>query len=753
MRRLRPLFLIAIVAIGAYLAHVYRQQIEAQRRQAPPPPRALPQQVNATASDWHWEKSSGQGPMVSVRAKNFRQIKEPNHFELEQIELKIYRRDGRTYDRVTSDRAVFDLAEAYLYAEGEANITMGVPDGEEPKPGRLIHIQSTGVRFDSKTGKAETEREATFAFDRGEGRALGAKYDPAAKELHLRSQVQLIWKDQGKNSRPMKVEAGEAIYKESESKVFLSPWAKLSRGNTHVDGNGAVVTLDEHGIRLVETTGAKGTDQYPGRSLEYSADQLTLSLSEKSEIEKIKGHKHARLTAVSEHGMTSAGADAVELEFEASGGESVLKRALASGTTVVESRPSARPGRLQPETRILRSEVVEIRMREGGHEVQTIDTHAPGVLEFLPNRPGQRRRRVDGDRFHLAYGPENQLESFHAIRASTRTENEPRQGKPSPPSLTSSQELMAWFSAKTAEMARLEQWGDFRYEEGDRKARGQRAILENEVRRMTLVNGARVWDAQGATSADRIVMDQKTEDFVAEGSVTSSRLPDRKGSGTAMLSNDEPLQAKAARMSSFDRQSRILYEGNAVLWQGGSRLEAGRIEIDRKNSTLKAGGKVLSQLLDQQKEKQPKAKAAPVFTLIQAPSMVYSDKDRVAHYTGGVSLRRAEMDVKAQEIKAYLKEQNKEKQSDGESSLDHATAHGGVVILETAQGRVRRGVSGYAEYYVNEQKVVLEQGDPVFEDSLKGTTRGQRLIYYANEDRLLVNGVPAQPAMSKIRRK
>jgi hypothetical protein len=39
------------------------------------------------------------------------------------------------------------------------------------------------------------------------------------------------------------------------------------------------------------------------------------------------------------------------------------------------------------------------------------------------------------------------------------------------------------------------------------------------------------------------------------------------------------------------------------------------------------------------------------------------------------------------------------------------------------------------------------------QDSLRGVTRGKQLIYFADDDRLLVNGVPAQPAVSKIRRK
>lgn len=305
-------------------------------------------------------------------------------------------------------------------------------------------------------------------------------------------------------------------------------------------------------------------------------------------------------------------------------------------------------------------------------------------------------------------------------------------------------------------MTRLEQSGDFRYEEAERKARSERALLDQTSNRITLIQDARVWDASGATSADQIVLDQKSEDFTAEGHVNSSRLPDRKGSGSAMLSGDEPTQARAMRMTTRDQQSLVIYDGNAVLWQGANRLRADHIEIERKNGLLRAHGHVASQLIDRPDEAQaakPK-NAAPVFTLITAPSMTYSDKDRVAHYTGGVFLRRAGLDVRSRELRAYLKDESKRKGGkESGSSVEKAAADGGVVIVQTAPDRTRRGVSEHADYYVDEQKIILEQGSPELRDSLRGVTKGKQLTYFAGDDRLLVNGVTAQPAVSRIRRK
>ena len=82
-------------------------------------------------------------------------------------------------------------------------------------------------------------------------------------------------------------------------------------------------------------------------------------------------------------------------------------------------------------------------------------------------------------------------------------------------------------------------------------------------------------------------------------------MPDKKkddSSGGGMLSEDEPLHARAKKMISKDNNLHIRYEGDAVLWQGADRLEAETVEIDRDNNLLKAHGHVLSQLLDKMKD-------------------------------------------------------------------------------------------------------------------------------------------------------
>ncbi len=109
------------------------------------------------------------------------------------------------------------------------------------------------------------------------------------------------------------------------------------------------------------------------------------------------------------------------------------------------------------------------------------------------------------------------------------------------------------FQPNSSQLAKLEQWNDFRYEEGDRRAKADRAVLDQASNRIDLTGAARVWDPTGSADADKIVLDQKTGDVSAEGKVSSTRMPDKSKKSSdngGMLDDDEPLHARAAKMRS-----------------------------------------------------------------------------------------------------------------------------------------------------------------------------------------------------------
>ena len=88
-----------------------------------------------------------------------------------------------------------------------------------------------------------------------------------------------------------------------------------------------------------------------------------------------------------------------------------------------------------------------------------------------------------------------------------------------------------------------------------------------------------------------------------------------------------------------------------------------------------------------------------------------------------------------------------------DSRLEKALADGAVEMVETAKDRTRTGTAAHSEYYTAVQKVVLRGGRPKLVDvkgASRDVTQGDELTYFANDDRLLVNGSPNQPAASQL---
>jgi lipopolysaccharide export system protein LptA len=751
MRRLRRLLLVAISVVLAVVAVTYSWRKAALDRLAPVASPPLPLHIQAEGRDWVYTHHEGDRPRVEVRAARMRQIDRPAELELEGVELRLFDQDGLKYDHVKSAFARFDTRNGDLYSDAEVEITLGVPLGGPP-PDDPVIIRASGVHFDTSTGKAVTDRPAWFRHGRAEGKSVGASYDPAWSDLRMHAQVELRWLPARPDGKPMTIEAGQLVYKQDQAKVYLSPWSRLKRGNLTLEAAESVVTLERDTIQRVDAQRARGRDRYPRRTIEFAADKLAIEFGEGAVVQKIVGEQNAQLVAVSEADQTSVASDQIFLDFRPAGGDSVLESALAMGGSRLESQPRARPGSLPPETRLLRAEVIKTLMRPEGDEIETIETHTPGTVEFIPNRPEQRRRRIDGERLWIHFGPDNRIRAFRAIQVATRSEPAAAEQRKSSPSLTWSQDLLAQFDPASGKLLQLEQWGEFRYQEGSRRAVADKGTLDEARDTLALSGKARVWDETGSTAADELILARASGDLTAAGNVRTTRLDDKKAASD-LLASGEPVHATARRMVAANRRTNIVYEGDAVLWQGANRLRAERIEIDRNLRRLSAAGNVTSQLLEKANSGAAGDGEAPKYLLVQAAEMVYVEPASEAHYRENVRLRRGALEVAAHELRAHFSKSGEAQSGDdSEMALEWAAADGQVTIIERQGEHTRVGSGEHAEYYAREEKIVLNGGRPKLVDSIRGTTEGRRLTYFARNDRLLVEGAEAQPAVTRLRR-
>jgi len=756
MRSVRWLLLVAIAVIAVAVFGIYRTQrarAKASERAVPP---AVPLGTSANALDWEWGESTPDGkPSIEVHAKRQTVSQDANKIQLQEVELQIFQKDGKKYDRVRCPEAEMTVSDKKLYAPGEAEITLDVPvKGDPPHP--LTSIKAAGINFDSVSGHAVTDKHVSFHFDGGEGTSEGASYDPDSRTLHLDRSVVVNMRGKDPQSAPMKVEAGELTYSEKEGVIHLGPWSRLTRDDTVINAGASVVKLLDKKIDTVDAVDAKGTDKRSGRDLEYSAANIHVKYTPDHLMEKLNGAGNARLVSHGKGSDTTMLGDTVDLFFNTQTGESELASAVAHGHGAIESKPAPDPKGATPDTKVMKSDILNLFMKPGGKDLSRVTTNTAGTLEFLPNQAARHRRLLKADQMDVAYGDKNEVQSFHAVNAATETypseEERKRKKTGLETAYTSSKVIDASFDER-GEIKTMKQTDNFRYSEGVRKAQSDYATLDNATNVMNLENHARIADDTGTTIGDHIQLQQSTGDFDAKGHVSTTRLPDAKKTSSDMLDKDEPTQGMADRVISAQRNHLIHYIGNAVLWQSSNRIQADKIDVDRDKKSIVADGSVVSQFLDENKKdddgKPIPQTGTPIFTIVKAPHMVYTDADRMALYTGGADFWRPTLTVKCLTLKAWLNDNN----SDADSRLNHAVGDGKVDIVQIAKDRKRVGSGEHAEYYTDEGKIVLTGGEPKLDDSLKGQTVADKLTYFTDDDRLLLEGAPKKQVRTHLVRK
>ncbi len=751
MRRLRWLLPVAILAILGSVAAIYIKQLELQAN-GPNKPPLLGDGIKGQALDWCYDQAEGERSRVQICATKMNQT--GGKYELTGLKLKLFHADATKYDLVTSDFAQFEEETKRLVSEGNVEITLAIPaDPEAPvKPGRLLKIHSSGVEFATETGEANTTRDVKFEFDRGGGSSVGAHYNPLTRQLRMDNHVVLDWRGNSPDASPMHIESEQAFYLEDESKVLFSPWAKFTREALHMESGFAAMIIHEGQIERVDMENARGIQDNGARKVDFGGQEMHLYFDEHMTVTNVQAMRDTRLVSTAATAKTTVTGGRMDLDFTPVNKESVLTNAVSTGNSIVQAEPIVKPGVPPADTRILKSDIVRLAMRPGGEEIDRVETDGPGTLDFLPNRPEQPKRNLKGDRIWINYGAENRIDRFRSVNVTTRTELPAKS-----PRITSSKEILATFD-NTGSLARLEQTADFKYEEGDRKANAKKATLEQEKDLMTLDGSATTYDPTGKVNADRITINQKTGDYTADGNVSTVRQPSKDpkaANNSAMLSHDEPMQATAKSMISTKGGQRIHYEGDAKAWQGANRVNAEKLDIDQETHVMEAHGKVDTQFVDKSSDKSGdksgKAKAGPApFTTVRASDLVYNTETRIADYSGGVHLERPGLTVDSRELRAYLND------SSADSSLDKAIANGAVKIFSVSTEkngkgkRTRTGTSEHGEYYEKEQKVILTGGRPIVTDSTKRSTEGDELTWWANDDRLLVNGEESRPVETKL---
>ena len=530
-----------------------------------------------------------------------------------------------------------------------------------------------------------------------------------------------------------------------------------------------------------------------GGDVEVAADKLEGVLNASGWLERIvaAGNVNGKRTpsasatsaaaGVATSATTSAAAStsdhfsAAHVEFAMLPTKNLVREMTATGNVALDSHQAGA-------SRSLKTESLVVKFGAGAQpdqqKIESAETLAPAVIE---TKTGDEATVLRAKKFVTQFGASGRLEK---LLGRSGVEVRRTLGK-SPSQTSSSAELVATFS-QSGEWDTLDQSGNVRFQQADRRASAERAKIVRTTDSIALDGAPVVSDATSRTSAGSITIDQKTGAIKANGNVVSTYLA--AGQPGAMNLGSGPAHISADSLTGSTTSGHVVYVGRARLWQGESVMDANQIEVWRDDKKLQATGKVvavfpqtsssplgpafapaLGATPGKPETKVPRAattaatpKTSPTLWIIHAPLLTYWDDQSRAHLEGGVTATSNQGELTSRTLDAYLGPAPQPAKAAASSSpagttapvtaagsrqLTRIVAQGAVVVR---QGD-RRGTAEEAVYTGADEKFTLSGGEPAITDANSDTTTGHSLTFFVANDTILIDSQQGSRTLTKHR--
>ena len=803
LRRFRFLALAGLCAVLTItLASFLLREPESAVR--PPPPPKIAADIEQQTQAFSLSKSSGDQTLYTIEAAQVTHFKETDKTVLRDVSILLYGKEGTRLDRITSSECEFDPGSGSLFIAGEVSMQLDAPlsgplsDAEQAAP-NPVHIITSGLSFDQNTGVASTEQEVRFQFAGGEGVSQGAIYNPQEQLLVLQAGIELSIRqrqdgvpdgapgstmdsmlsgqdveEQSNQEEFTRVRASNLRFHSGQRKIFLAAPVQMTQGQRKIEAGDSEIVLDSS--HRVERTLLGGrihaVEQNQLLFSELRAGRGELEFTEQGKVRKLLLEQDVDWSADSRQAKREGQAQQVDLSFQ----NGLLERIQAyDNVRIVLHQPdnfappsspteAARETHDRVGTQILSAEYVEMIPGAGGEGLRHLRTRASSTLQLFPSKAGGEKRTVSGETFEMEFGPKSNLTLF-AAEGNVRVVAEATGGTQRR-RVTSSDQLQITFVPGTQVVDRMQQLGNFHYQEADRQARAERAYSSvtssstGDGEEVVLQGKSLVWDTSGKISARKIVLNNSATEISAEGEVSTTYYP--SGSEGSLYAGSGPIHVVADRFQYDGTAERAVYEGRARLWQGGNLLEADRLELDRQQGQLVARHKIYS-MFQKAEGTTSTTGALPVASPssgstasspslpshsslvqsgpfeIRSDYLIYQQSKQKALYQGDVRMLNAAGTLSSEELEIFFTPQPAMPQpASGPWRVERAIATDGVAIFQPG----RKGTGDRLEYLPAEGEIRLFGNLATVSDARWGTTQGARLTYFIGADRIFADGKP-----------
>jgi lipopolysaccharide export system protein LptA len=177
-------------------------------------------------------KSEQGRTLFTLHAGRALQYKRGGEAKLHDVSIVFYGRGPRPReDRIRGQSFSYDQTTGIVKADGAVEIDLQPPASTAQSPEDaakdIIHLRTSGLVFEQKTGRAYTTQLTEFRLPQAEGTAMGADYDSRDGVLQLLSQVRLHTTMQG---QPATVYATHATLRRNDAEEDGPGGTALSSG-------------------------------------------------------------------------------------------------------------------------------------------------------------------------------------------------------------------------------------------------------------------------------------------------------------------------------------------------------------------------------------------------------------------------------------------------------------------------------------------------------------------------------------------
>ena len=803
-------------AIALVVAGVYAKRAIQFARVRHLVPAVVPVTVQQQTGEFKFTKMEQDRAIFTIRASQATRFKDEDRSLLKDVWVTIYGRAGDRNDNIHTRECSYEPKSGDVHCTGDVEIDIQGANPASGKPAdKELEVKTSNLSFNRDTGEASTPERVNFRSPQGHGTAMGVSYSTATAVVRLEHAVtmEIVPADGSANHPgagaaqsfggvPVTATGSSLEIRRNDRRVILNGPAALKQGQRELSAETISIELDAtfHAQRVTAEGHPVVRSAEASGNAEVAAERFEGFLNAAGWLDRmvadgnVRGTRSASGTPASRTTAPQQAAaattdhfSAARVEFEMQPTKNLVREMKATGGVALDSEQAGA-------SRALKTEALLVKFGASSQpdqqKIESAETLSPATIQ---TRTGDETTDLRAKKFVTQFGPGGRLEK---LLGHSGVEVRREIGK-AVPQVSSSAELIATFSP-TGEWDTLDQTGNVRFQQGDRRASADRAKIVRSTDLIALDGAPVISDASSRTTAGSVTINQKSGEIQASGNVASTYLAAAQSG--AMNLGAGPAHISADTLSGSTNSGHVVYVGRARLWQGESVMDAKQIEVWRDEKKLEATGNVVA--VFPQSSSSPLgtgfgaapaklgAKPSPVAArpatstgppaaapkagstlwVIRAPMLTYWDDQSKARLESGVTATSQQGELTSRTLDAYLGPANPAanpaakpgpaSSSPGQTaaSAPSAAAAGGRQLTRiVALGAVvvrqgdRRGTSEEAIYTAADQKFVLSGGEPTIRDANSDTTTGRSLTFFVANDTILIDSQEGSRTLTKHR--